>query len=113
MSGYEQDLRAGFPSRIFKICKIVRIYQIGAGFTSRIYKIFKIVRIFKSVRIFGMREFAVGAQGALDVQEQGLLNYGGPKLWKRSGSGEPDLQGPEALGRKPEQDQSRLASRGS
>ena len=38
---------------------------------SRIFKIFKIVRIY----------------------EQGLLNYGGPKLWKKSGSGDPDLQG--------------------
>ena len=36
---------------------------------------------------------AVGVQGALDVQEQRLLNYGGAKLWKRSGSGDPDLQG--------------------
>ena len=35
LSGYEQDLRAGFASRI--------------------YKIVKIVRIFKSVRIFRMR----------------------------------------------------------
>ena len=40
-----------------------------------------------------MWEFAVGAQGALDIHEQGLLNYGGAKLWKRSGSGDPDLQG--------------------
>ena len=29
----------------------------------------------------------------MDIHEQGLLNYGMPRLWKRSGSGDPDLQG--------------------
>ena len=39
--------------------------------------------------------------------EQGLLNYGGPKLWKRSESGDPDLQGAwsawQETGTEPEQ----------
>ena len=99
MSGYEQDLRAGFTSRIYKIFKIVRIFKSGAGFTSGIYEqdlqdlqdCQDMSRIFKIVRIFRMRRVAVGAQEALDIHEQGLLNYGGPKLWKRSGSGDPDL----------------------
>ena len=74
-------------SRIYKICKIVRIYEqdLRAGFT-------RLSRLsgFMS-RICKMRGVAVGAQGALDIHEQGILNYGGPKLWKRSGSGDPDL----------------------
>ena len=101
-----------------------------------------------------MREFAVGAQGALDIHEQGLLNYGGlgcgrgpdqairtyrgpGGAWQETGT-EPEqtreqgllnygglscgrgpdqairtYRGPEALGRKPEQNQSRLAIRRS
>ena len=41
---YEQDLRAGFTSRIYKIIKISQDEEqdLRAGFTSRIYRISKI-----------------------------------------------------------------------
>ena len=54
-----------------------------------------------------MREFAVGAQGALDIHEQGLLNYGGLSCRRGLDQAIRTYRGPGVLGRKPEQDQSR------
>ena len=60
-----------------------------------------------------MSGVAVGAQGALDIHEQGLLNYGGLGCGRGPDQAIRTYRGPEGLDRKPEQDQRRLAIRRS
>ena len=47
------------------------------------------IQTYRGPRVLGRKP----ETGPEQTRDQGLLNYGGPKLWKRSGSGDPNLQG--------------------